>query len=169
MAFAQITGLDSLGDTVACLRTPDKKLYHLGIRGNVSKSTLAKANELRDWRIYEDFAMRLIGLARKLYEGEVWGEKLKQSVYAFDSSTIDLCLTLFPWAAAFRARSPFATSRETISIPCFLSNASTTMAILGCPFSTFASYRKSPPDASVLFEFPNAAVQPSQRKSAFRF
>ncbi len=103
MAFAQLAGLDSLGDTVACLRTPDKKLYHLGIRGNVAKSTLAKANELRDWRIYEDFAMRLIGLARKLYEGEVWGEKLKQSVYAFDSSTIDLCLTLFPWAK-FRKR-----------------------------------------------------------------
>ena len=103
MAFAQLAGLDSLGDTVACLRTPDKKLYHLGICGHVSKSTLAKANELRDWRIYEDFTMRLIGMARKLYEGEVWGEKLKQSVYAFDSSTIDLCLTLFPWAK-FRKR-----------------------------------------------------------------
>ena len=103
MAFAQLAGLDSLGDTVSCLRTPDKKIYHLGIRGHVSKSTLAKANELRDWRIYEDFAMQLIGLARKLYEGEVWGEKLKQSVYAFDSSTIDLCLTLFPWAK-FRKR-----------------------------------------------------------------
>ena len=103
MAFAQLAGLDSLGDTVSCLRTPDRKLYHLGIRGHVSKSTLAKANELRDWRIYEDFAMQLIGLARKLYEGEVWGEKLKQSVYAFDSSTIDLCLTLFPWAK-FRKR-----------------------------------------------------------------
>jgi len=103
MAFAQLAGLDSLGDTVACLRTPDKKLYHLGIRGHVSKSTLAKANERRDWRIYEDFARHVIGIAQKLYVGETWSESLTHSVYAFDSSTIDLCLTLFPWAK-FRKR-----------------------------------------------------------------
>jgi transposase len=98
MGFAQLAGLDSLGDTVSCLRSRGEKLYHLGIRGHVSKSTLAKANELRDWRIYEDFALHVIGVARKLYAGETWGENLKRSVYAFDSSTIDLCLTLFPWA-----------------------------------------------------------------------
>jgi transposase len=103
MAFAQLAGLDSLGDTVACLRTPDKKIYHLGIRGHVSKSTLAKANELRDWRMYQDFAMHLIGVAQKLYAGEAWGEALTHSVYAFDSSTIDLCVALFPWAK-FRKR-----------------------------------------------------------------
>ena len=98
MAFAQLAGLDSLSETVACLRTSDKKLYHLGLRGQISKSTLAKANELRDWRIYQDFALHLIGVAQKLYVGESWSETLKQPVYAFDSSTIDLCLTLFPWA-----------------------------------------------------------------------
>lgn len=103
MAFAQLAGLDSLGDTVACLRTSDKKLYHLGLRGHVSKSTLAKANERRDWRIYEDFARHVIGIAQKLYVGETWSEALTHSVYAFDSSTIDLCLSLFPWAK-FRKR-----------------------------------------------------------------
>ena len=99
MAFAQLAGMDSLGDAVACLRGRGKTLYHFGIRGHVSKSTLAKANELRDWRIYQDFAMYLIGEAQKLYAGESWGENLLDSaVYAFDSTTIDLCLTLFPWA-----------------------------------------------------------------------
>jgi transposase len=98
MAFAQLAGLDSLGDTVACLRLSDTKLYHLGIRGHVSKSTLAKANERRDWRIYHDFAMQVIAIAQRLYIGETWSASLTHSVYAFDSSTIDLCLTLFPWA-----------------------------------------------------------------------
>ena len=98
MAFAQLAGLDSLGETVACLRSSDTKLYHLGIRGHVSKSTLAKANERRDWRIYHDFAMQVIAIAQQLYIGETWSASLTHSVYAFDSSTIDLCLTLFPWA-----------------------------------------------------------------------
>jgi Transposase DDE domain/Domain of unknown function (DUF4372) len=103
LASAQLTGLDSLGDIVACLRSRSSKLYHLGIRGKVSKSTLAKANELRNCRIYEDFALHLIAIAQKLYIGESWGRNLKRSVYAFDSTTIDLCLSLFPWAK-FRKR-----------------------------------------------------------------
>ncbi len=104
MAFAQLAGMDSLGDTVACLCNREKALYHSGIRGRVSKSTLADANEHRDWRIYHDFAMYLIGEARILFAGESWSkELLDNAVYAFDSTTIDLCLTLFPWAK-FRRR-----------------------------------------------------------------
>ena len=99
MAFAQLAGMDSLGDTVACLSRRGKTLYHFGIRGRVSKSALARANALRDWRIYHDFALHLIGEARKLFAGEAWGEDvLDCAVYAFDSTTIDLCLSLFPWA-----------------------------------------------------------------------
>ena len=99
MAFAQLAGMDSLGDTVACLSRRGKTLYHFGIRGRVSKSALARANARRDWRIYHDFALHLIGEARKLFAGEAWGEDvLDCAVYAFDSTTIDLCLTLFPWA-----------------------------------------------------------------------
>lgn len=104
MAFAQLAGMDSLSDTIACLSKRGKTLYHFGIRGQVSKSTLARANARRNWRIYHDFALRLIGEARTLYAGESWsGELLDQAVYAFDSTTIDLCLTLFPWAK-FRKR-----------------------------------------------------------------
>jgi hypothetical protein len=104
MAFAQLAGMDSLGDTIACLCKRGKTLYHFGIRGRVSKSVLARANARRDWRIYHDFAMHLIGEARKLFEGESWSEELlDHAIYAFDSTTIDLCLTLFPWAK-FRKR-----------------------------------------------------------------
>jgi hypothetical protein len=98
MAFAQITYRESLRDIEACLRASGAKLFGLGIRGNVSRSTLADANELRDCRIYEDFAMHLIGVAQKLYAGESWGRNLNRSVYALDATTIDLCLSLFPWA-----------------------------------------------------------------------
>jgi len=98
MAFAQLTYRESLRDIEACLRTMPSRLYHMGIRGNVSRSTLADANETRDWRIYADFAQVLIGIARSLYLNDDFGVQLKETAYAFDSTTIDLCLKLFPWA-----------------------------------------------------------------------
>jgi hypothetical protein len=98
MAFAQLSYRESLRDIESCLRAMQNKLYHLGIRGNVSRSTLAEANETRDWRIYADFAQILISLARELYSGDEFGVDLDETVYALDSSTIDLCLSLFPWA-----------------------------------------------------------------------
>jgi len=98
MAFAQLTYRESLRDIEACLRVAKSKLYHMGIRGNVSRNTLAHANENRDWRIYADFAQVLIKIARELYANEDFGLELKQAVYAFDSTTIDLCLSVFPWA-----------------------------------------------------------------------
>ena len=98
MAFAQLTYRESLRDIEACLRAQGGKLYHMGIRGKVSKSTLADANEVRDWRIYADLAHSLIPVARKLYLGEDFGLELDQTVYALDATTIDLCLSLFPWA-----------------------------------------------------------------------
>ena len=98
MAFAQLTYRESLRDIEACLRAMQSKLYHMGIRSRVSKSTLADANENRDWRIYADFAQVLIHIARGLYAKEEFGIELDQTVYALDSTTIDLCLSLFPWA-----------------------------------------------------------------------
>ena len=98
MAFAQLTYRESLRDVEACLRAMQSKLYHMGIRSRISKSTLADANENRDWRIYDDFAQVLIHIARRLYVEEEFGIELDQTVYALDSTTIDLCLTLFPWA-----------------------------------------------------------------------
>jgi hypothetical protein len=98
MAFAQLTYRDSLRDTVLCLRALQKKLHHAGIQSKVSRSTLADANENRDWRIYSDFAQILIGQARKLYVDDDFGLELDETVYALDSSTIDLCRSLFPWA-----------------------------------------------------------------------
>lgn len=98
MAFAQLTYRESLRDIECCLRAMREKLYHMGIRGKVSRSTLADANETRDWRIYSDFAQILIHEARRLYVDEDFGLQLQETVYALDSSTIDLCLSLFPWA-----------------------------------------------------------------------
>lgn len=98
MAFAQLTYRDSLRDTVLCLRAMQSKLHHVGIQCNVAKSTLADANENRDWRIYCDFAQVLIAQARKLYAGDDFGLQLDETVYALDASTIDLCRSLFPWA-----------------------------------------------------------------------
>ncbi len=98
MAFAQLTYRESLRDIQACLRAQQSKLYHMGIKGRVSKSTLADANERRDWRIYSDFAQALINTARKLYSNEAFGIELDNTVYALDSTTIDLCLSTFPWA-----------------------------------------------------------------------
>jgi len=98
MAFAQITYRQSLRDIETCLRAMQPKLYHCGIHGNVSRTTLAKANENRDWRIYADFAQILIDKARTLYADKDYGIQLSREVYALDSTTIDLCLSLFPWA-----------------------------------------------------------------------
>ena len=98
MAFAQLTYRESLRDIECCLRAMHKKLYHMGIRGKVSRSTLADANESRDWRIYSDFAQILIHEARELYADEDFGLDLDETVYALDASTIDLCLSVFPWA-----------------------------------------------------------------------
>ena len=98
MAFAQLTYRESLRDIECCLRAMREKLYHMGIRGKVSRSTLADANEVRDWRIYSDFAQILIHEARHLYAEDDFGLELNDTVYALDSSTIDLCLSLFPWA-----------------------------------------------------------------------
>ena len=98
MAFAQLTYRESLRDIEACLRSMQFKLYHMGIRGQVSRSTLADANESRDWRIYADLAQVLIHQAREWYSDEDFGVELDETVYALDASTIDLCLSLFPWA-----------------------------------------------------------------------
>jgi hypothetical protein len=98
MAFAQLTFRESLRDIECCLGALEEKLYHAGFRGHVSRSTLADANENRDWRIYADFAQLLIHQARLLYLKEDFGVQLNETVYALDSSTIDLCLSLFPWA-----------------------------------------------------------------------
>ena len=98
MAFAQLTFRESLRDIETCLRAHSTKLYHLGIRGGIARSTLADANETRDWRIYQDFALSLIQTARKLYAQDSFGVELMHTVYALDSTTIDLCLALFPWA-----------------------------------------------------------------------
>jgi len=99
MAFAQLTYRESLRDIEACLRSRKEKLYHLGIRGRVSRSTLAEANEKRDWRMYADFCQILISQARSLYTDEDFGVELKETAYALDSTTIDLCLSIFPWAS----------------------------------------------------------------------
>lgn len=109
MAFAQLTYRESLRDIEACLRAQRNKLYHLGIRSVVSRNTLANANATRNWQIYADFAQSLIGIARKLYADEPFGVDLNESVYALDTSTIDLCLSVFPWA-------PFRTTKATIKL-----------------------------------------------------
>ena len=103
MAFAQLTGRESLRDIEICLRAHQAKLYHLGIRGHVARSTLADANEQRDWRIYAGFAQHLIATARQLYADDPLDIELAHTAYALDSSTIELCLSVFPWARAMHA------------------------------------------------------------------
>jgi transposase len=109
MAFAQLTFRESLRDIEACLRSQAEKLYHMGIRGQVSRNTLANANATRDWRIYADFAQRLIGIARTLYADDSFGVDLTNTAYALDSTTIDLSLSLFPWA-------PFRTTKAAVKL-----------------------------------------------------
>jgi hypothetical protein len=123
MAFAQLTFRESLRDIVTCLEAVESKLYHAGFRNRVSRSTLADANRVHDWRIYADFAQVLIRRARRLYVSEPLAVELEQTVYALDSTTIDLCLSLFPWAK-FRRRKG-AIKLHTLldlrgSIPCFV-------------------------------------------------
>ena len=123
LAFAQLTYRESLRDITTCLRAMGKKLYHAGIRGSISRSTLADANRAHDWQIFADFAQVLIGRARQLYASESLATQLQQTVYALDSTTIDLCLSLFPWAK-FRRRKG-AVKLHTLldlrgSIPCFI-------------------------------------------------
>jgi hypothetical protein len=105
LAFAQLTDRTSLRDIETCLRAQQPKLYHMGFRSRVSRATLADANEVRDWRIYRDFAQVLIDMARDLYCDESFGVELSETVYAFDSTTVDLCLSLFPWAQFRRRKS----------------------------------------------------------------
>jgi hypothetical protein len=109
MSFAQLTYRESLRDIEACLSAQATKLYHMGLRGPVSRSTLADANESRDWRIYADFAQRLIAQARKLYAGESFGVDISNTAYALDATTIDLCLSMFPWA-------PFRTAKAAVKV-----------------------------------------------------
>jgi len=109
MAFAQLTFRESLRDIEACLRAQSSKLYHLGIRSKVARNTLANANATRDWRIYCDFAQSLIAMARRLYVNEPFGVDLKDTVYALDATTIDLCLSVFPWA-------PFRSTKAAIKL-----------------------------------------------------
>jgi hypothetical protein len=104
LAFAQLTYRESLRDIETCLRAHQAKLYHLGIRGNVAKSTLADANEQRDCRIFADFAMSLIQTARRLYASDSFAVDLEQTAYALDTTTIDLCLSVFPWARFRQAK-----------------------------------------------------------------
>lgn len=123
MAFAQLTFRESLRDIETCLRANASKLYHLGIRGGVARSTLADANEKRDWRIYEDVGLHLIGLARELYADDGFGVELASTAYAIDSTLIDLCLSLFPWARFRRGHA--AVKLHTVldlrgSIPSFI-------------------------------------------------
>jgi hypothetical protein len=123
LAFAQLTFRESLRDIETCLQALGPKLYHAGFRGQVSRSTLADANRVHDWRIYADFAQVLIGRARRLYAHEPLSVELKQTVYALDSTTIDLCLSLFPWAKFRRKKG--AVKLHTLldlrgSIPCFI-------------------------------------------------
>ena len=109
MAFAQLTFRESLRDIEACLRAQHSKLYHLGIRSTVARNTLANANAVRDWRIYADFAQSLIAIARPLYVDEPFGVDLQDTVYALDTTTIDLCLSVFPWA-------PFRSTKAAVKL-----------------------------------------------------
>lgn len=109
MAFAQLTYRESLRDIEACFRAQATKCYHMGLRGNVARNTLANANAVRDWRIYCDFAQSLIGIARRLYADEPLGVELKETVYALDSTTIDLCLSVFAWA-------PFRSTKAAVKL-----------------------------------------------------
>jgi hypothetical protein len=123
LAFAQLTYRESLRDIETCLRAIQPKLYHAGFRGKISRSTLADANRAHDWRIFADFAQVLIARARKLYQGDSLAVELEATVYALDSTTIDLCLSLFPWAK-FRRRKG-AVKLHTLldlrgNIPCFI-------------------------------------------------
>lgn len=103
LMYAQISGRESLREIETCLNSHHEKLYHIGFSGRVSKSTIAPANESRDYRIFNDFGSVLIGIAQELYKNDAFAIDLQQPVFAFDSTTIDLCLSLFPWAEFYLA------------------------------------------------------------------
>jgi hypothetical protein len=109
LAFAQLTWRESLRDIEACLRAQSSKLYHLGFRSTIARNTLANANAVRDWRIYAEFAQHLIGIARRLYADDPLALELDETVYALDSTTIDLCLSVFPWA-------PFRSTKAAVKL-----------------------------------------------------
>lgn len=134
MAFAQLTYRESLRDIEACLTSQPGKCYHLGLRGNVTRSNLADANERRDWRIHCDYAQALIQIARRLYAKEPLALELDNTVYALDSTTINLCLALFPWA-------PFRTTKAAIKLHTLLDlraqfPALSTFPMANCTMST---------------------------------
>ena len=135
MAFAQLTHRESLRDIEVCLRAHQDKLYHMGIRGRVSRNTLAHANKTRDWRMYAEFAQALIRIARPLYAKEDLGLDIDGTVYALDSSTIDLCLSVFPWAL-------FRSTKSAVKMHTLLDCAVTyphsyTFPMARCTTSTF--------------------------------
>src|SRR5262249_41067607 len=163
MAFAQLTWRESLRDIEACLRAHSTKLYHLGIRGNVARNTLANANAMRDWRIYCDFAQRLIGIARQLYAEEPLGIELKDTVYALDSTTIDLCLSVFSWA-------PFRSTKAAVKLHTLLDAWQHSVVYLHqrrqvsrrqCPRPPRARARRLLRHGSSLYRF--RAIGPPQR------
>lgn len=147
MAFAQLTFRESLRDIEACLRAQQSKLYHLGIRSVVARNTLANANAVRDWRIYADFAQSLISIARPLYVDEPFGVDLKDTVYALDATTIDLCLSVFPWA-------PFQQSKGAIRLHTLLDlrgNIPTFIHISDGRFSDVSALDRLVPEAGAFY------------------
>jgi hypothetical protein len=165
MAFAQLTYRESLRDIETCLRAMQGKLYHAGIRARIARNTLAKANELRDWRIYADLASVLIAHARRLYLNDAFAVELEQSAYAFDSTTVDLCLSLFPWAQFRRHKS--AVKLHTLldlrgNVPCFVHVSSGRMAdvtaldLLPLEAGAFYIFDRGYTDFQRLYAFPQA-------------
>jgi hypothetical protein len=140
MAFAQLTYRESLRDIETCLRAMESRLYHMGFQSKVSRSTLADANEKRDWRIYADFAQTLIGRARRLYAGEDLGFELDHTAYVLDSTTIDLCLSLFPWA-------PFRKHKAAIKLHTLLDLRGRIPTVIRVTGGLFA-------DPNILDDFP---------------
>jgi hypothetical protein len=163
MAFAQLTYRESLRDIESCLRALQSKLYHMGIRGKVSRSTLADANESHDWRIFAEFAQVLIGIARPLQAHDSIGVDLDQSLYALDSTAIDLCLSIFPWAK-FRRRKA-AGKMHTLLVPP-VEHLFSTLFACGRAGSIDVDFFVSAPDADVLdsahFFSPNCRVAPAR-------
>ena len=136
MAFAQLTYRESLRDIETCLSVQASKLYHMGLREPIRRSTLADANEARDWRIYADLAQRLIAQARKLYATEDLGLDLTNTVYALDSTTIDLCLSVFPWAH-------FRTTKAAVKMHTLLDLRATFRASFTCRTANWPTCMRS--------------------------
>ena len=158
IAFAQLTFRESLRDIEACLRAQRSKLYHLGLRSAVARNTLANANAVRDWRIYADFAQSLIGIARPLYVDEPFGVDLKESVYALDTTTIDLCQSVFPWA-------PFRSTKAAVKLHTLLDLPATSRplsisATARCTrsISSISCYRNSARSTSWIGAFSTSNV-----------